>query len=214
MAEITLNVFNREQTGTQAAKKLRREDKIPGVYYFHGGQNIPFYINRKDLHSIWGHESSLLDVAFDNKNKKKCVIRDIQFDPITGKPIHIDLMGIKMTERITVNIHIHLVGIPAGVKDAGGILQQVTREIEIECLPSDIPEKIEVDVSELNLGDNITLSDIQLENVITLDDPDTIIATVVAPRLTVETEEVEEELEEEEEQAEPEVISQKEEKPE
>lgn len=204
MSEILLNVQTRDGVGTQVAKKLRKENKVPGIYYHHGAKNIPFYVDRKDLHAIWGHESALLDVVFDNNETKKCVVRDIQFDPIKGRPIHIDLMGIKMTEKIKVNIHIHLVGIPEGVKNSGGVLQHIMRDLEVECLPSDIPEKIEVDVSHLDIGDSLPLSVVNLENVTIHGDPEAIVATVSAPRVVAVEEPVEGE-----EGAEPEVIAQK-----
>lgn len=207
MAELHLNIQTRNDMGSNAVRKLRREDKIPGVFYRHGTENIPFYVDRKELHEVWGHESSLLDVTFDGKDNKKCIIRDIQFDPIKGRPLHIDLLGITMTEKITVYASITLVGTPLGVKNSGGILNQVLREVQVECLPSDIPDNIELDVSELEIGDNLQVSDLAVEKAEILEDPDTIVATITAPRLEVEEEE--EVAEEEEEAAEPEVLSQR-----
>lgn len=208
MAEITLNVRRRDSLGTQAMRKLRRQDLIPGIFYFHGSNNIPFIVERTDLHSIWGHESGLLTIVFDGKDQKKGVIRDIQFDPVKGTPIHLDLMGIKMTEKLQINVSVQLVGTPEGVKNAGGILQQTLREIEVECLPSDIPESIEVDVSELGIGDSLDVSTITPGNFVILADSTTVVATVTAPRILAEEEE-EEEAEEGEEEMEPEVLSQK-----
>ncbi len=209
MAEVKLNVETRKGVGTQAAKKLRAVDKIPGIFYIHGSKNIPITIDRTELHSIWGTEAGLLDIGFDGKAHKKGVIRDIQFDPVKGNPIHIDLMGIKMTERIKMSVQVHLVGTPEGVKTHGGILQHTLREIEVECLPSDIPPAIELDVSALNIGDNLQVSDIELENVVILTDADSVLATVSPPRVTETAVEAEEELEEGEEGAQPEVLSQK-----
>lgn len=206
MSDLTLNVKTREGIGTQAARKLRAQNQIPGIFYFHGSDNIPFVVDRADLHAIWGHESGLLEIIFDGKNSKKGVIRDIQFDPVKGKPIHLDVMGISMSEKIKVNVGITLVGTPEGVKTHGGILQQTLRELEIECLPSDIPEHVELDVSELGLNESIQVSSIEIENVTILADESTVVATITPPRIVEE--EVEEE-EGEEEAAEPEVLSQK-----
>ena len=144
----------------------------------------------------------------DGKQEKKCVIREIQFDPLNAKPIHIDLMGILLTEKVTVSVPIHLNGTPVGVKNAGGILQHVVREIEILCLPTDIPPHIEVDVTDLDIGDSIHLSDISMDKIELTGEQEMVIATVSAPRI-VEEEVVEEE--EEEVSAEPEVISKAEE---
>ncbi len=206
MAEVTLNVETREGLGTQAAKKLRAVDKIPGIFYIHGSKNIPITIDRAELHSIWGAEAGLLDIVFDGKTHKKGVIRDIQFDPVKGNPIHVDLMGIKMTEKVKMTVQVHLVGTPEGVKTHGGILQHTLREIEVECLPSDIPAAIEMDVSALNIGDNLHVSDIHLEKVEILTDADSVLATVSPPRVAETPVEAEEE---EEEGAQPEVLSQK-----
>jgi len=207
MSDITLNVETREGTGTQAAKKLRSQNKIPGIYYFHGSKNIPFIVDRAELHSIWGHESGLLEIIFDGKKHKKCIVREIQFDPVKGTPIHLDLLGITMGEKLTVHTPVTLVGTSIGVKNSGGVLQQVAREIEIECLPSKIPESIEIDVTELEIGDSISVSDLQSEGYTILADPSTVLVTVSAPRV-IEVEEAEEE-EAEEEGAEPEVLTKK-----
>lgn len=206
MAEISLNVETREHVGTQAVKKLRAENKIPGIFYFHGSKNIAFTVDRAQLHSIWGHESSLLDVTFDGKKNEKCVIREIQFDPIKGTPIHIDLMGIEMTEKVKISVPVELIGEAVGVKNAGGVLQQIMREVEIECFPSDIPSSLELDISELEIGDNKHISDIEVENVEILEDSAKVVATVSAPRVLAEEEE---EVAEEEEELEPEVLAQK-----
>lgn len=205
MSDITLNVQTREGVGTQAVKKLRAQNLIPGIFYFHGGTNIPFVVNRADMHAIWGHEAGLLELIFDDKNHKKGVIRDIQYDPVKGNPIHIDVMGISMTEKIKVNVSISLVGTSQGVKNHGGVLQQTLRELEVECLPSDIPEQIELDVTELDINDSLHVSDIKLENAEVLVDESTVVATVSPPRVIEEVAEGEGE----EESAEPEVLSQK-----
>ena len=207
MSELNLNLETRKITGKEFARKLRREGKIPGIYYHHGEEPIPFSVDRKAVQAILGQESSLLDITFDGKETKKSVIREMQFDPITNQPIHVDLMGIKMTERLTVTVSVHLLGIPKGVKNDGGILQHLIRDIEIECLPSDIPDNIEIDVTALNIGDGLQVSTIELEKVKILNDEDQVIANVIAPRIVeevVESEEVEE-------GAEPEVVGKEEE---
>lgn len=208
MAEISLNVHTREISNKGSNRRLRAEKKIPGIFYFHGSDNIPIYIERTDLQAIWGHESALLDVSFDGKKSRKCIIRDIQYDPIKGTPIHLDLMGIRMGEKFTVTVPLHLEGTSEGVKN-GGIMQQMMRELQIECLPSNMPEFLQVDVSELKIGDSISISDLQWENIELLDDPDTTIVSITVPRMEEEPEEEGEELEEEAEGAEPEVIGQK-----
>ena len=203
MSELKLSLDTRTTMGKGFAKKLRREAKIPGIYYFHGEEAIPFSVDRKAVQILMGHESALVDITFDGKLNKKCVIRDLQFDPLTNKPIHIDLMGIRMTEKLSVTVPVHLIGTPEGVKTGGGVLQHQTREIEIQCLPSDIPEFIEIDISNLEIGDGAFVSDITIENVEILSDNELVIANVIAPRLVEE--EVSEEVEGED-GAEPEIV--------
>ena len=208
MSEQKVNLATRTETGKQVAKKLRREGRVPGVYYHHGDEIMLFSIDRKELQRLLGQETTVVDITFDGKSEKKCIIREVQFDPLTNQPIHVDLMGVTLTEKITVDVPIHLMGTPKGVKDDGGVLQHHVREIEIECLPTDIPEHIEVDVSHLKIGDVVHASDISVEKVKILADPETVIANVVPPRV-VETVAVE--AEEGEEAAEPEVVGKKEE---
>lgn len=205
MSETSLNLETRKGTGKEISRKLRREGRLPGIFYFRGAENIPFSVNRKELSTLLGSESGLLNVVFDGKDQKKCIVREIQFDPLTNAPIHIDLLGITLTEKITVPVQIQLIGVPSGVKNEGGILQQHAREIEVECLPTDIPDHIEIDVSDLNIGDSIHASSIAMDKVKILADDDMVIANVGAPRVVEE--EVPEALgEEEEEGAEPDLV--------
>ena len=207
MAEITLNVESRQDSGKQYAKKLKREGKIPGIYYFHGQEGMPFSVNMKDVQELSSPEVGLITILIDGKEEKKCIIREIQYDPIRLEPIHIDLMGILLTEKITVTVPVHLTGTSTGVKNSGGVLQHILREISVECFPGDIPENIEIDVTNMDIGDSLHVSDLTVENARILADDETVVATVSAPR-KVEEEEVE--VEEGEETAEPELISKEE----
>src|SRR3990172_482194 len=152
--EITLEVAVREKTGKETVKKLRRLGLIPGVVYGAGDKptpvQVPFIALHKVLHS--GHGENAL-ITLNIKNGKtaseKVLIRDIQKDPVKDNVIHVDFQHVSLTKKITVKIPIHLTGTPTGVKDQGGILQQVLRELEITCLPTDIPERVNVDVTAL-----------------------------------------------------------------
>ena len=139
------------------------------------------------------------------KEPKKCVIKEIQRDPVSGKFLHVDFLGVRMGEKITVTVPLVLNGTPAGVK-SGGIMEHLIRELEIECFPRHLPEKLEVDVSNLEIGDSIHVSNLKFENMAILDDPDSAVVVIEAPRVVVE--EVEEAVEEEM-PTEPEVISEK-----
>ncbi|MFQ5753025.1 MAG: 50S ribosomal protein L25 [bacterium] len=204
MAELVLNLEKRKDVGKKANKQLRKMGKIPGIYYIHGEESIPFVINAKQLHNVIHTETSILNLKFDSGKNAKCVIRDIQWDPVNDQPLHVDFMGIKLTEKVQVEIPIHLVGTPVGVKQEGGVLQQIIRELSIESLPMDIPEHVEIDVSHLNIGDTCRVEELNIEKVKILSDPSQSIASVRPPRVVVEpTVEVEEEI------VEPEVVGQK-----
>ncbi len=182
MSELSLTVETRKETGKQYAKKLKRENKIPGIFYFHGKESIPFTVGLKEAQALVGKESGILKVLFDGKQEKNCIIREIQYNPITAKPIHIDLMGILMTEKVHVTVPVHLTGIPIGVKNFNGLLQHNTREIEIMCMPADIPQFIEIDVTKLGIGDSVHLSSIKMDKIEFLNEPETVIASVGAMR--------------------------------
>ncbi len=205
MSEISLNIERRSETGTQYSKKLKREGKVPGIYYFHGSDPIPFSVELKSLQAIAGHESGMLSIKIDGKEEKKCVVREIQYDPIRMEPIHIDLLGIKLDEKIKVTVPVHLTGSSVGVKNSGGVLQHVLREVEIECFPADIPENFSADVSDLDIGDTMYLDVLKDDKFSFSAEDDTVVATVTAPRIAEETVESEES---EEGSAEPEVLKQ------
>jgi large subunit ribosomal protein L25 len=205
MPEITLNLSPRKDIGTSFAKRLRRDGKIPGIYYFHGQKSIPFQVDKKDLLVLKSHESGLISIVL-NGETHKCVVREIQFDPITHAPVHIDFMGISMTEKIHISVPIHFTGMAIGVKN-GGILQQIVREIEIECFPADMPEHIEVDVTNLNIGESLALRDVHAEKFKILADGNLTLVNVAVPRAAEEkapTEVTEEEAKE------PELVGKKE----
>jgi large subunit ribosomal protein L25 len=183
MAEAILNVTIRQDIGKKAARQLRRTGAIPGIYYTRGEDSVAVAVDERALRSVLLSKANIVDLNFGGGGKNaKCVIREIQWDPITSRPLHVDLMGIKLTEKITIEVPVRLVGTAAGVKD-GGILQVMLRELEVECLPLDIPEDIPIDVSGLNIQDAVHVSDIQIEKVKLLNDPEQVIVTVLPPRL-------------------------------
>jgi large subunit ribosomal protein L25 len=201
--ELHLKVEPRA-TGKKAAKSLRREGKVPGIYYLHGEESIPVAVDARALRTITQTESSVIDLEFSDGRKTKCVVREVQRDPVRGELLHVDLMGIRLEEKVTVEVAVHIVGVPIGVKEKGGVLHQALRHLEIECLPLDIPEFIEVDVSGLDVHDSVHVSDIQLEGIKILTEPEQSIATVRPPKVHVEA--VEAVVEEAEAEAEPEVV--------
>lgn len=177
-----LNVEVRNETGKQIAKRIRRDGRVPGIYYIHGENPISFSVDAKELRTALTHKSSILDVNLGQAEPAKCIIREVQWHPVSGVPLHVDLMGVRLTEEVTVEVPILLVGSAAGAKD-GGTLQQILRTLEIKCLPLDIPETINVDVSNLNIHDAIYVRDLKYEKIEILNDLEQIVVSVLAPRL-------------------------------
>ncbi len=208
MAEIILNVEKREKVGKQVSKQTRRMGKVPGIFYMHGEDSVAVSVDAKQLFNAIRTEGSIVDLTFGTGDKRKCVIREVQWDPIHVRPLHVDLMGIKLTEKLQVEVPIHLTGTAVGVKLSGGILQQILRDLPIECLPADIPAHVDVDVSNLEIGQNVRIENLNLDKIKILLDPSQTIAVVVPPKLTAEPTAVTEEAE----ITEPEVVGQKKEK--
>jgi large subunit ribosomal protein L25 len=187
MRELTLQAEKRTATG-KGNRALRRDGKVPGIYYIHGESNIPFAVQEKHLKPlITTAETQLVNLRLSDGEAKSCILRDIQFDPITERPVHVDFQGLREDEEIAIEIPVVVTGaIPVGVRD-GGILQQFTRMVEIFCLPRYIPDHIEVNAEELKINHFFHVSDLKLENVKILDDADTTLVGVIPP--TVEKEE-------------------------
>jgi large subunit ribosomal protein L25 len=212
MKDISLHAKTRDKKGTQAVKKLRNNGMIPAVVYGADEKTIPLELEEKTFLKLIRagvSESVIITLKIDNDSSKdkKVLIREVQQDPVWGNILHIDFQRISMEKKITISVPVHLVGEAVGVSE-GGILQPSIRELEIECLPGDIPERVEVNVSNLNIGDAIHVKDVQLEKVNVLTDPEGSLVSVVPPTVFKEPEvKVAEEAE-----AEPEVVG--EEKPE
>ena len=191
MAISSLTGEQRSGVGKSVARKLRAAGRIPAIYYGRGEQPIPLTINAKEVESLI-HGASGANVIVDlmvsgaAAADRKALIREIQRDPVVGNILHLDLQHISLTERITVEVPIELIGIPTGVKDGGGILEHLLREVEVECLPTDIPTQLEADVSMLNIGDSLHVSDLKAERVTILTEADRAIATVVPPTVLEE----------------------------
>ena len=192
MSEANIHVELRDKTGHHTAKALRRNGRVPAIFYAHEEDSTPLSMNAKELERIVHSEVNILNVIFPDGKARKSVFREIQKDPVTDSVIHVDIMGIKLTEKIKLTIPLFLVGTPRGVKE-GGILEHLLREIEVEGLPLEIPEHIEVDVSELEIGDVITLENVSVDKVRIVTEIHHAIANVVHPKVIKEIE-IEEEV--------------------
>jgi large subunit ribosomal protein L25 len=185
MPDIVVTAQSRSETGKNVNRRLRQRDLIPGVLY--GGQKktVLVSVSPKEvgvvLHSPAG-TSTLFDLEYEGK-KRKVILKDYQAEPVRGHLLHADFYEVALDKPIKVKVHVELSGIPVGVKQQGGFLDFVTRELDIECLPLDIPQKVVVDVTPLELGRHFRVSDLTMpEKVTVLTEPDIVVAHVVARR--------------------------------
>lgn len=201
MSEITLKAKKREEYKESTLNQLRKKGIIPGVYYGHGVDNINIAATENDLRPvIYTTESHIINLNFDDKSLS-CILKDVQFHPVSDKPLHFDLIALKEGEEITIEVSVHITGNAPGVKE-GGVLQHMLHKLEIQCLPKNIPSHIDVDVSNLNMNDSIKVGDLKLENVTILNEENASVVSVVPPTVEKETP-----AEGEEAPTEPEVIS-------
>jgi large subunit ribosomal protein L25 len=216
MEEIFLDAQPREELGRSGAKDLRSKGFIPAVVYGEGKKSQAITVsNSALLRLIHQHrlEGALINLKVKDDKKhalRSCLIKEIQYDPVRGDIIHVDFNEISLTKAIRVNVPVVAKGEPVGVKQEGGSLEHILWEVEVECLPTDIPKDIEVDVNSLKIGDAIHIRDIAAPGgVKILNDPSGVVFSVAAPM----KEEVAVTPVEGEEKQEPEVIKEKKEVP-
>jgi large subunit ribosomal protein L25 len=184
MDTITIAAKPRSETGSHAVSRLRRDGKVPGVVYGHQfASPLPIVIESRDLRSaLSGHNiNSVFTLEIEGRGATPVMIHERQLDVVSHHLLHIDLYAVNLTEAVEANVTVVAVGNAPGVKE-GGVLDIVLREIAVEALPGSIPEQIEVDVSELNIGDNIHVRDLKVpEGVTIVEDENDIVLSVLAP---------------------------------
>jgi len=186
MEQIIVEGMPREDRGKNAARRMRRAGHVPAVLYGGEGGSIALAVNTKQLSAIMRSESghnTIFKVKLPT-GEQPAMLRDWQVDPLQGALLHVDLLRVAMDVRMRVLVPVHTFGEPQGVKLQGGIFEMVTREVEIECLPSDIPGEIRVDISELMIGKQLRAGDLPLDaaKVKLVSDPQRVVAHVVALR--------------------------------
>jgi large subunit ribosomal protein L25 len=197
---IRLEVQEREQRGSRESRRLRRAGLIPGVLYGRGAEPRAICLPERELRRVLTGSHGLhaiLDVVLEGqKTVHPSILKEFQRDPVRGYLSHVDLMEVRLDQPIQALVAVELVGEPAGVKE-GGVLSQVNREVNVEALPMEIPERLELDVSAMQINDTMRLADLpSREGVTYLDDPEeTVLATVTPPTRIVEPEVPEEEEE-------------------
>jgi large subunit ribosomal protein L25 len=193
-----LNVNSRSAEGSRAARRLRRSGRVPGVLYGGGGESVGFDVDARELRLALASSGAVMDLSVDGSKPTPVVLKEAQRNPVRGETVHIDLLRVRLDQAIHAVVPLELSGTEdaPGVKE-GGVLEQVTRELNVEALPTMIPESIGHDIGEMQIGDSIGLEAVAIpEGVTLLDDvEETVVATLSPPRLQVEDEEVEAETE-------------------
>ena len=208
--DITINAKPREGRGKSSARRLRAQGMIPIAIYGERKDPVAVAVNAKEIANILrsdsGHNTIFTIALPDGGDSSTVIIKDYQVDPVKGRLLHADLLRLSMNEVTRVNVAIETLGEPAGVKLDGAILDLQLREVEVECLPGNIPESLQLDVSELRVGDHLTVADLQYdrEKIKVLTDESQVIAGVLAARLAEEVAPAEAEAEDS--GGEPEVI--------
>jgi large subunit ribosomal protein L25 len=202
MEKAILKANVRETDSKSFRNNLRKSGRIPGVYYSKHGKPISIDVLDKTINPlIYTTETHLISLQIEGQNDLDCVIKDVQFDPITDKVVHFDLLGLTSGETFQFEVPIKFHGSPVGIKE-GGVLQSFLHKLDIECLPANIPQHIDLNIQDLKIGDSIHVKDLNLDDITILNPDDTVIVSVTHPK--AEKEAVAEGVEEA--PAEPEVI--------
>ena len=186
MENVILKASKRNAGSKSEKNSLRNSGKVPGIFYMKEQESIPLYVTEKEINPlIFTSDTHLISLQIDGNEEHECIIKDVQFDPITDRVLHIDLLGLIKGEAFQLEVPVQLHGNPVGVKE-GGIIQHSIHKLEIECLPKDIPQHIDIDVSNLKIGDAFHVRDLSLENINFLTPKDAVIVTITHPKVEKE----------------------------
>jgi large subunit ribosomal protein L25 len=186
MSELTVQASKRALTTKGAVNQLRRDGNIPGIYYTKSVEPIPIYIAERVLKPlVYTAETHIINLKIDDNEERKSIVKNIQFDPVTDRVVHFDLLGISADEEIELEAQVLLTGQAKGVRE-GGIIQHTLHKVMVSCLPGDIPEHITIDISDLAVGNSVHIRDLKIDKVKFVQNPDQIIVSVVMPRAVVE----------------------------
>ena len=203
MEKVVLNANERKTITKSALNTIRNNKRVPGTFYLKNSKPVSIDVLEKEIKPlVFTAETHLISLVVEGYDEHECIIKDVQFDPVTDRVVHFDLLGLVKGEMFQLEVPIRYNGSAIGIKE-GGILQQVLHKLEIECLPKDIPQHLDVDVTDIKLGAAIHAGDLKFDNINILTPEDAVVVTVTHPK--VEKEPVVEELVEGE--VEPEVIA-------
>ena len=196
--ETTVEVSERERGGKNASRRLRREGLVPAVVYGAQLDPLPIQVEARTVQRLlrtFGENAVFLLKLQGTDESRHTMVKDIQYDALTGGLVHIDFLRVDMDQKVRVRVPIELVGVSIGVKRDGGMLDFVSREIEVECLPADIPEHVDLEVSELQIGQHVEAREAKLPaNVTLVDEPNKVLVSVSIARAAIEAPTAEEGL--------------------
>lgn len=183
--KLTANI--RGERGKNAMNRLRMAGQIPANFYGPNYETISITLDRIKFENALAKRHNLYSLDIVGKGEYEVILREIQRDPVTEKIQHVDMLGITSGQAISVTVPVKIVGIPIGVRNSGGILEVLKRHLNIKCLPKDMPEFLEVDVTNIEIGDSLHVSNLKYENITIDHDAKTAIATVVPPTVAKTT---------------------------
>ncbi len=182
MDKVILEGKKRQLSTKSALTELRKSGRVPGIFYSKHHEPLPIDVEANSLNPlVFTSKTHLISLKVDSGDTFDCVLKDVQFDPVTDRIIHFDLIGLEVGEKVHIEVPVQLVGNAVGVKE-GGLLQQILHKLEIECLPTDIPEHIEVDVTNLKKGQSIHIAELRVPNITFKQSPDSIVVSVTHQR--------------------------------
>ncbi len=186
MSEITIKAKRRVLSTKGAVNQLRKNGEVPGIFYTKGVDPVPVSIPELSLKPlVYTSETHIINLNIDEAEEKKSILKNIQFDPVTDRIIHFDLLGISLDQEIEIEVPIVFEGQAKGVKE-GGVVQHTLHRLRISCLPGNIPQHININITDLALNDSVHVGDLKLENIKFLQNDDVIIVSVVVPRAVQE----------------------------
>ena len=192
--ETTLKATIRDEKGSPESRRLRTEGLLPAVVYGLGMEATSVYINAREFRNALKTEAGsnvILNIELGEKDKVTALARQIQRHPYKDEFVHVDLIKVDLTQTVEAEVQINYLGVPIGVKEEGGLVQTINNTLRISALPSNIPTSLDIEIAELNVGENVIASDIELPEGVTLanEEDESVMVTVTLPRATVEEEE-------------------------
>lgn len=195
MAHVALHAQERTQFGNGPTRRLRRQGLVPGVVYQPGGPSLAFALGGRELRKAIGDggRSSVIDLTIGGGATRPVLLKDWQLDPVRGEVMHVDFVEVDLTQEVEAPVAVVLTSTPVGVRE-GGVLDQPLREVVVRALPDSLPDHLEFDAEALGIGDSVTVADLSApEGVEIVTDPETVVASVVAPSAVAAEEPAEEE---------------------